>query len=392
MVGATGLVHAEHLYKVLDEYNSLSSLEAILLDNTSVNTGYKTGLVVQLEKMLGRKLHTIGCQLHKNELPFRAVFKSIDGTTRSPNHFCGPMGKLAEKNHDSLKVSSFEPVKSPVEDMEFSEQVLNDLSTDQRIFYEHIIGISKGNMSLRFAHHRIGPVNHARWLTLAIRLLSAYIHIDSPPDDLKYLVKYIQEVYGPCWFMQKKSNKLSESPGIMHFMIKQMKLQKSDITKTCFENLHYNAFCLLPENLLYAMLCDADHEVRARALNKIISIRKSGSPARINKIMDKNFEAENYWELIDIESPSIAEAGCTLKFSDVELHDMVQNQRKPDLAVFPCHSQSVEWAVKLVSEASACVYGQERRHQHICGKILSRTLRKSFASKGSYEENYDDCL
>ena len=42
LVGATGTVHAEHLYKVLEEYDSLSTIEAVLLDNTSVNTGHKT--------------------------------------------------------------------------------------------------------------------------------------------------------------------------------------------------------------------------------------------------------------------------------------------------------------------------------------------------------------
>ena len=187
LVGATGTVHADHLHKVLQEYDSLSTIEAILLDNTSVNTGHKTGLVVELEKKLKRKLHTVGCMLHQNELPFRAVFCNIDGTTKSPNHFAGPMGKTAEKNHDSLSVVNFQSIKSPVEDMHFSDEVIKDLSSDQRLMYEHIIGISSGNMDLRFAHRRIGPVNHARWLTLAIRLLSAYIHIEIPPENLKFL-------------------------------------------------------------------------------------------------------------------------------------------------------------------------------------------------------------
>ena len=60
--------------------------------------------------------------------------------------------------------------------------------------------------------------------------------------------------------------------------------------------------------------------------------------------------------------------------------------------MYPSHSQSVERAVKLVSEASQCVYGQARRHQHILGKVKSRKLRKSFSSKGYYEENYEEIL
>jgi len=59
----------------------------------------------------------------------------------------------------------------------------------------------------------------------------------------------------------------------------------------------------------------------------------------------------------------------------------------PDL---PSHSQSVERAVKLTSEASAIVYGQESRHRHIIAKVASHQMRPAFDSKGSYAESYDD--
>ena len=68
--------------------------------------------------------------------------------------------------------------------------------------------------------------------------------------------------------------------------------------------------------MLYSMLCDSDPEVRALALNKIIAIRESGSKARINKIMEINYDAERYWELVDIDNPGIGEPACTAKFLD----------------------------------------------------------------------------
>ena len=61
---------------MFEEYDSLSTLKAVLLNNTATNTGYKSGLVVSLEKHLERKLHTVGCLLHWNGLPMRAVLKS----------------------------------------------------------------------------------------------------------------------------------------------------------------------------------------------------------------------------------------------------------------------------------------------------------------------------
>ena len=50
--GATGEVLAKQVFNVLEEYNSVTTLKAILIDNTSSNTGYKSGLVVCLEKIL----------------------------------------------------------------------------------------------------------------------------------------------------------------------------------------------------------------------------------------------------------------------------------------------------------------------------------------------------
>ena len=84
VVGATGDVLAQEAFSVLQEYDSLESIHAILLDNTATNTGSKSGLVVKLEEILGRKLHTIGCALHQNELPLRALFKKTGWNNNWP--------------------------------------------------------------------------------------------------------------------------------------------------------------------------------------------------------------------------------------------------------------------------------------------------------------------
>lgn len=93
-IGATGSVPAEDVAAVLEEFNSINSIKVILVDNTSTNTGCEVWLVTSLKKKFKRKLHTIGGSLHQNELPFRAVFKYIDGTSRIPTTFTGPLGKF----------------------------------------------------------------------------------------------------------------------------------------------------------------------------------------------------------------------------------------------------------------------------------------------------------
>ena len=62
------------------------TIKAVLVDNTNANTGCEGGLVTLLEKKIKRNLHKIGCSLHQNELPFRALFKHLDGTTKATLH------------------------------------------------------------------------------------------------------------------------------------------------------------------------------------------------------------------------------------------------------------------------------------------------------------------
>ena len=53
MTGCTGEVMAQHVYDALEEFDGLESIRAILVDNLSVITGWKNGLVVRLENKLG---------------------------------------------------------------------------------------------------------------------------------------------------------------------------------------------------------------------------------------------------------------------------------------------------------------------------------------------------
>ena len=54
---------------------------------------------------------------------------------------------------------------------------------------------------------------------------------------------------------------------------------------------------------------------------------------------------------------------------------------------YPCHSQSVERTVKLVSESTLAVYGQERRHGWIKMTIQSRKQMPAFKSKKDFKQN-----
>ena len=87
IIGATGLVLAKEMCSVLQEFNSVESIQAVLLDNTATNKGPIKGLVVKLEELLKRKLHLIGCALHQSELPLKAFLKKLDGMTTGLGSF-----------------------------------------------------------------------------------------------------------------------------------------------------------------------------------------------------------------------------------------------------------------------------------------------------------------
>ena len=74
----TGLGLARDMYEVLLEYNSIDTLEAVLMDGTAVNTGAKTGLIAHLERMTRKNLLWLICKLHENELDFRHLFTHCD--------------------------------------------------------------------------------------------------------------------------------------------------------------------------------------------------------------------------------------------------------------------------------------------------------------------------
>ena len=88
------------------------------------------------------------------------------------------------------------------------------------------------------------------------------------------LVQYIVQVYAVIWFEIKRNGKLEMQPVFIFDVIQRIKLQSPTIQKVALENLKFNAFELLPENVLYSMICSDNMMVRRLAIMKIISIRK----------------------------------------------------------------------------------------------------------------------
>ena len=83
---------------MVEEYESVTAIEAVLMDNKPVSTGFSGGLLACLEK----KLHLIGCFLLINELHLRHIIRDLDGPTKSGNKLSG---KIGEQLDDDLHIS-----------------------------------------------------------------------------------------------------------------------------------------------------------------------------------------------------------------------------------------------------------------------------------------------
>ena len=130
-----GKVIAATIYKYLKEENLLDQpIYVIGADGTNSNVGAENGAIHFLEMMLGKPLHYLICQLHGNELPFRAVFYFYDGKTEGPKHWRGPIGTSIRDTVSSLPLVAFQPIAS-YDFPSLSDEVVDDLSWDQKYMY-----------------------------------------------------------------------------------------------------------------------------------------------------------------------------------------------------------------------------------------------------------------
>ena len=225
---------ALYVFDVFGDYGSLESIKALLVDNISVNKG-KKGLSCEVGK---QNLHTVECALYQNELPFQSLFKKLDGATSGPQNFNGPLEKQCKTNCHNQQTVQFKPIENPMKTILVAEEVLNDLSTDQRLLHEYTKGIGVGEVDQKYACWKIGLIHHVRWLTLTTRLLAVYSREKSPSENLTKLVHCIVKVIAPNWFAFKSSSKLHESSRILFQSISRLQqLPYEDIKQIVKQNL-----------------------------------------------------------------------------------------------------------------------------------------------------------
>ena len=240
-------------------------------DGTPVNTGVHNGAIRQMELKLQHPLQWFICQMHANELILRHLFEYYDGRKTGPIAFSGPISK-AIITCENLPIVNFEPLQA---DASLPEIESKDLSADQQYLLEISKAVASGRCSEDLANKKPGPISHSRWLTTANRLLRLYIATSTPSKKLKNLANLIIKVYAPVWFAIKKQPECYTGPHHLYLTISLSRSLDSEIKKIIDPVIQRNGFFAHPENLLLAMITDADLEIRIEALQKILDCRKS---------------------------------------------------------------------------------------------------------------------
>ena len=160
---------AQRIFTFLHQFGIDLTLKMIGADSTNTNMGCKEGAIVNLERLLGRRLVWSICLLHTNELPLRHLIQELDGPTGSGNTFTGPVEKLLPKTQSLPYNPEFEPLTLGEPVPEMPPDMMSDLSWGQQFGYKMLKALEAGAVPPSLQRMMIGPTDHSRWLTTANR-------------------------------------------------------------------------------------------------------------------------------------------------------------------------------------------------------------------------------
>ena len=194
-------------------------------------------------------------------------------------------------------------------------------------------------------------------------------------------------VYVPVWFQIKSNSNLKN--GAWHFFTllncsQSMTQRVRDVVNRV---LLRNGFFAHPENILISMLMDEQEHVRELAWRRILKCGSNSSTERHKFVVPKVlFDAEHCYAMIDWQATKIIEPPVARCLSNVTIESYVKSRMLTSL-LFPkflCHTQAVERAVKLVTEATACVVCSSEREGNIIAKLQSRKKMPQFNTKKDF--------
>ena len=392
-------------------------------DGTNANVGAYKGAIHILEKFLNHPVHYFICQLHGNELPFRKLFYHYDGKPVGPEHWSGPIGKSVKESVSSLPVIKFKPIKFN-QFPELPENIIKDLSWDQKYLYRICLGVINGEVSEGLANIEPGPACVSRWNTLWSRILRIYIATKKPSVALTRLSNIIVKFSAPMWSVIKCHPYATEGSKNTFQTIQYSKnLNKKEQT-LAQPVIQRNAFFAHPDQLLLAMCSDENISIRKKAVDTLLSFREKNCKMNEYQVQDKevesttdmdsddseseedeepeleisneimnrnirkviipklNFNAKSYDEIVDLKLLT-SEPPYLMNFTEQELKKIYQSPISPPK--WKNNTQAVERAIKIVTESCTAVCGHKERDGFIKQRLKSRKKMPKFNTKKEFK-------
>ena len=209
--------------QVLSENNiNTAKIAALVFDTTSLNSGYKNGIVVQLEKEFGRSLLQLACRHHIFELVGGASCTKVYGQTTGPKE---EVFKKLIDNWDKLDLDNCSLIEVPRHKRELAghidemvtflqdwiknstkETLMNDyleLATLTLLFLGGSMPNGKGLVTIKAP----GAFHHARWMgkslyTLKIALFRNQLGEIYTPEQLRNIYSlaiFMSIFYTKAW-------------------------------------------------------------------------------------------------------------------------------------------------------------------------------------------------
>lgn len=214
--------------------------------------------------------------------------------------------------------------------------------------------------------------------------------VENPSEELQLLTEFVMGVYIPIWFRIKCNPCVTSGASHLCETLKLTKLQPIQVQNIVLPVMQRNAYFGHPENILLCMICDERAFVRELGWRRIKNFRSAhrslaSTSVRTFKIPKLEYDCNDYINLIQWQTVSVSEPPIiALNVSDSELDDFIETKKLYQIFNYPLHTQSVERAIKVVSEASSQVCGHDSGEGFIHARLGSRERIPKFESKKDY--------
>lgn len=136
------------------------------------------------------------------------------------------------------------------------------------------------------------------------------------------------------------------------------------------------------------MMTNEQPSIRELALRRILKARDQPKRKGIRQftVPPINFDCTDYTAMIDWSTVSVTEPPITMSISNDDLRDFIREPTTPVVTFdrYPCHTQAVERCIKVVTEASQSVCGENRRDGFIRTRPESRAKMPIFETKRDF--------